>query len=251
MSNFDLQCLKGARKLISNYHGFWDEICKSAQPLFKYAKDCGFPDIIEEQYKKAESLLELFRRNQLGRFDPFRIAGFVAYENNFSDSLAAIIDPNGSHGLGITPLKRILGKLPTWANDKAQSILRLLGSSGIIIRVRREEWRKSCRPDIVIRSNDFIIYIENKIRGGIETECSGEYQTSRQYEDLQRRAEKLNIPWLGIYLTPEGKSPNCRDFVPLSTSELISAILESLNDVECCESRSIIRAFLDFYSWGN
>ena len=97
-------------------------------------------------------------------------------------------------------------------------------------------------------SNDFIIFIENKLRGNKET--GGGTQTQRQWEALKNLGQNHSIQnLLGIFLTPEGKLPASKYFVPLSVRELVSAFKKVLEDRRESDHQPSIRAFLDLYDW--
>lgn len=94
--------------------------------------------------------------------------------------------------------------------------------------VRREVSGDKSRIDIeVAAGSSFLIHIENKIWSG-----EGAEQTAREWADLNKRAISLNVPAdhvHGIYLTPDGRTANDKNFKPLSWHR-IEAVLEAFAD---------------------
>jgi len=176
-----------AKKLIAAHRDLLDDSLRKALFLLSvFGADPDLFNIREKHFKKAMYLLEEFHIKKLNCFDPFHIAGFIAHEDNFSDVIAALLNPNRPHGLGDRPLKCFLKKLRPQNPKRVQPVLRALDQSNRRIRVGKRLWRKGCVPDIVIASDDFIIYIENKLRGGKETvNTAGKFQTQGHKEDLQ------------------------------------------------------------------
>jgi hypothetical protein len=94
--------------------------------------------------------------------------------------------------------------------------------------VRREVSGDESRIDIEVAArNSFLIHIENKIWSG-----EGGEQTAREWADLKIRAIALNVPAdhvHGIYLTPDGRTADQKDFKPLSWYN-IETVLELFAD---------------------
>ena len=213
-----------------------------------------------EQYKHlnlrmAGEVLDAFQRKGLNHYDIFRIAGFVAREESFSDAIASLLDPNRPHQLGRLALKSALEMVRHRDETRIAAILAALDKPGVQISVCREFYLGTTIPDISIRSSEFVIFIENKMRGGCETSGQCEPQTVRQWAKIQELGKSAKIPeefLLGIFLTPEGKPPREENFVPMSVSELVGAIRRAAEEAPACNSASMISAFLDFYdgySW--
>lgn len=121
------------------------------------------------------------------------------------------------------------------------------------ISVVREKRESSSRPDIEIFSQDFIIFIENKLRDKRETFRNKKWQTNRMFPDLEQKAKKLGIPMsncMAIYLTPEGKRANNSKFNCLSVNELINAIKRAVRESKTCpyHCKESIISFLEYYS---
>jgi len=198
----------------------------------------------------AQRLLKAYKTRGLYRYDILRIAGFVATEETFSNAIASLLDPDRPHQLGIMPLRNLLTTLRPRNEKTISAILKIIEDSETKIRVQRELHLGTTIPDIAITSNNFMILIENKLRGQKETETGDGTQTKRQWDALEGCGEKYGMQnLLGIFLTPEGKFAASEHFVPLSVHELVSAIKETLAEAESCDYKAMIYAFLEFYDW--
>ena len=209
-----------------------------------------------QRLAQAQRLISSFRKRNLYYFDIFRKAGFVADENAFSDAIAAILDPNEKHQLRINPilnlLEQVLKNVSGDTVNKVKSLKEIVKKDAPYIAIYRERHEGDTVPDIEIVGYHFIIFIENKIRGGSETLVDGEWQTERQWKALINRAHRLNIPeenLLAIFLTPEGKPPKSQNFIPLSSSQLATAFRRSLEHIQDNEIKCSLLAFLNFYEW--
>lgn len=93
--------------------------------------------------------------------------------------------------------------------------------------VRREVAGEMSRVDVEVAARDyFIIHIENKLQAE-----EGEEQTSREWEDLLRRAKDLAIPQKAVhalFLTPDRKPPQNPKFKAISWSS-IACVLEEFS----------------------
>ncbi len=204
---------------------------------------------INRKFTASKKLIEAYEASGLyNSYDILRIAGFVATEESLSNAVASLLDPNRPHQLGIVPLKSLLTSLRNRKKETISAILKILDDPWIKIKVQRELHLRNTIPDIVIESKDFIIFIENKLRGNVET--GNGTQTIRQWEALKLRGQRYGISnLLGIFLTPEGKSPSSKDFIPLSVHELVSALRKVLEKPKAPDHMDIIYAFLGFYDW--
>jgi len=227
------------RKTLFRYNELRTQTLEGATIVLSRFRELGiqsdYSQYVNKHYEAAKDVLKSFTSKGLTRYDLFRISGFVATEENLSNALASIIDPNRPHKLGILPLQNLLKTIQHRDKRRISSILETLKKSPKI-QVHRELNLRSTIPDIAVMSNQFIIFIENKLRTGIETGYKeGNYQTNRQWEILQKMGERFNIPeiyLLGIYLTPQGKQPANQEFVRISVSEVIDAIRNALKEKE-------------------
>jgi len=205
----------------------------------------------EKRLEQTKQVLALFEEQKLHHFDIFRKAGFLPTENMFSNAIAALLDPKEGHGLGTLPLEKLLDRMATKdlnpeAELAVQTIKANLTQNQPHIFVHREKREKKTVPDIVIVSKDFVIFIENKIRGGTETRIKEEAQTKRQWQALEQKYKQRNIAILGIFLTPEGNQAEEPNFVPLSVRELVICLRDA---AEGSQAQQAINTFLDFYVW--
>lgn len=202
--------------------------------------------------KKSHNVIRRFKNEYLSRFDIFRIAGFFPNENAYSDTLAAIINPQGQHGLEKKPLRSIIQYIAENRNKEVSMLLDSIDKTPIEeIIIERERNEFNTIPDITILSPNFVIYIENKVRGGSETLHVDGVQTERQWKRLQYHGKRTGINKkciMGIFLSPEGKHAVSNKFIPLSTYELSLAILQSLGQ-DKNSGNYLIRAFFEFYSF--
>ena len=200
---------------------------------------------LDEKAHNAEKVLKIFKEKNLHHYDLFRVAGFTATENQLSDALASLLNPKSAHNLGIEPLRNVLSTIKE-RNKNVSAILSILDSAEI--QVFREYHLGNTIPDIAIISNKFIILIENKIRGGCETYTT-DYQTKRQWKKLVEQSKILGIAeqfLLGIFLSPEGKYPHEKHFIPISVSEVVTSIKNAIIESNC---KNNIESFLNFYDW--
>lgn len=209
-----------------------------------------FQEDRERKFEQARNVLTLFKEQRLSNFDIFRKAGFQADENMLSDAIAALLDPRESHYLGIWPLQKLLDKIETKAPASAAGVIKTrLEQNQPYIRVFREKREEKTIPDLEICGNDFLIFIENKIRGGQETYRGNQWQTDRQWAILQRKSEIHGTSILAIFLTPEGKPARNPNFVSLSVNEIITSLREAVVAAQYCPYAHSIQTFLDFYFW--
>lgn len=211
--------------LLKAFEGFCQQTVRGAQDFLKSFSASGLKDSFrryqDQNLSQAEKVLLAFVNGKLHHFDLFHKVGFVANEDRLSDAVVALLDPNESHGLGTIPLKFLLEEIRGRAPQKVAAILPFVGEPAHI-KVREREGRAI--PDIQIMSNNFTIFIENKIQGGKEIEYPGESQTTRYWKKLQRKGKPFGIPderLLAIFLNPEWKGLRTRiSFLFRSTSSV-------------------------------
>ena len=116
-------------------------------------------------------------------------------------------------------------------------------------RVAREVPGKESRLDLLIEAErKFIIGIENKIASheilGFGDEKD---QTEREWDDLQSRGKKLDVPPDGIkafFLTPDSERPKSRNFTSISWHQM-AAVFEAF----AAEARPpMVRLFAQHYA---
>jgi len=246
--------LPKAISVLQQYRRARKEDFRTAATILKAFRRAGLSrSLLEDKERnvhQAQRVMHVFRAKGLHHFDIFRTAGFIATEKGLSDAVASLIDPKRAHRLGIWPLKILLKKLRNRAPARVGAISRALRKPVGDIQVLRERHEEKTTPDIEIVSRKFLIFIEHKLRGGGETYLNGQPQTSRQWNALEQKCTRDEIPierCLAIFLTPEGKQPAHSEFVSLSVDELASAFLEAMKMTRKCPSKHSIKAFLHYY----
>ena len=251
------ELLGKAARVLKAFQKFQEQTTRRTALLLESFSASGLKDSFrqyqDQNLSQGEKVLSAFIDKKLHHFDLFHKVGFVANEERLSDAVAALLDPKGSHRLGTRPLKLLLEKIRDRAPAQVAAIVPYIGESEYI-QIHRERKEGRAIPDIEIVSKDFIIFIENKIQGGKEIEYPGESQTTRYWEELQRKGKRLGIPpdrLLAIFLNPEWKRARNENFVSLSVDELVSVFRQALDTSPSCSCSHSVKAFLEFYSWGD
>ena len=253
---FSVNTLSSAKRSLIAFNAQKENNLKVAErvlSLFTKADlESSFQEYRKRKLVRAECVIASFKERQLNYFDIFRKAGFIANENSFSDAVAAMLDPKERHQSGVNPLLQVLENLTEYNTSKIKMLKSLIRKNKSHIVLHRERHEGNTIPDIEIVCSDFLIFIENKIRGGSETLINGLWQTDRQWEALISRSRNLNIPeenLLAIFLTPEGKAPKNSHFVSFSVAELVSALRCSVINIQNNNIKYSLLAFLNFYAW--
>ena len=193
-----------------------------------------FKSRMEENSDTYHDLLQSFIR-VIEPFDCLLIAGWEPHENELSDVVAALFNPNWGHPFAVEILKHVLGALVSNGSlsaAKYESIQKSIGPERTQLFVRREHWGDSSRADIDVYTSGrdaFLVRIEHKIRGGAETFIRGQAQTSRLWKDAAKVGiEPGNV--IGIFLSPGGEPAASRDFRVLSFAEFADAVCSALTD---------------------
>src|SRR5690348_6939197 len=84
------------------------------------------PEAAQRAKKAAERLFAAMRTASVLRFDPFEIARWNPAENRCSDVIARLLEPTGSHGLGLQPLCALLDCVQDEGRARAEAIKSLL-----------------------------------------------------------------------------------------------------------------------------
>ncbi|WP_300463666.1 PD-(D/E)XK nuclease family protein [Desulfobacula sp.] len=208
---------------------------------------------LDEKVHSAKKVLKIFNEKKLHHYDLFRIAGLTPTENQLSDALASLLNPKSAHKLGIEPLRNVLSTIEN-RHKNVSAIISTLDSAEV--QIIREYHLGDTIPDIAIISDKFIIFIENKIRGGSETYSTAP-QTERQWKKLLKMGKMKGIKeqyLLGIFLSPEeDKYPLENNFIPMSVSKVVMAIKKAIVNSEhrATNSDTItnIECFLNYYNW--
>jgi hypothetical protein len=197
----------------------------------------------------AEKCLSIFLDSNISRFDALSIGKFSPEENDLSDVLAQLFNPNASHGCGSAFLIAFVRLLQKRYPEKILLSENEIKKNELYLQVIRESNETGTRPDIKITCPDFVIFIENKARGGSETYNEDGYQSERQWKALQENKQINSSHRIGVLLSPEGQYPKCKHFLQLVASELAQAMLIAIRgkktNIRISES---IKVFLRFYA---
>ena len=252
---YSANSLTASRRTILTYNLLRDDILEKSRKLLDTFNanniKSDFLEYKREIFNRSQQVIVRFKEQQLYHFDIFRKAGFVANENNLSDAIASILDPHESHQLGKKPILQLLDQLAKYNPDKINRIKKYIEDDKTSFVVKREKKELRSRPDIEILSSKFIIFIENKIEGGKETNIGDILQTVRHWRGLLDKSMNKGISEenvLAIYLTPKGERAEDTHFMPLSVPELISAFREAINSTDTNAKQSLL-TFLGYYQW--
>ncbi len=162
-------------------------------------------------------------------FDPWEIAGLESKETRNASVLAWLLNPRGSHGLGVAAMNGLLAVVnrhfqPFFNADFSVEI-------GQFCRVRTEinpNGEIADRVDIEIDAKNFYLIVEVKISAP---------EQSGQLERYCRQAEERagNRPWAVVFLTTKGKEATSAGkyadlgrIVPMPWKALASALEREL-----------------------
>jgi hypothetical protein len=218
----------------------------SADPLESAARALArYRDEQDVALAHAARALSRFRETGLSRFNLFRIADVRVNENQFTEALAALLDPEEPHGLGNLCLRALVRLAGSRAGAGVERAL----LSGARLRVRTQRPLEETTPDIVVSSRAVLVMIEHKVRRGRETVVNGEPQTVRQHRRLLELADERGIPrdaTLGILLSPDAIAPAKPEFVAMRTGSLLAALTQVIRDVRPV-SADQLHAFIELW----
>ena len=183
----------------------------------------------DDDFTRISQLIAKARKRALMFYDPFYSSGWSPDENQLSDVLANLLGPGTQNRFGPTILRAILDEVAASHPEKTHQINAALSNSEKFT-VRREYPAGISRPDISVFTPYFVIFIENKVSGGVETFIDGRAQTLRQGEVLTNFQADVPLECkLGIFLSPTGASPeNKEQYASLSVPRLAQIIRETL-----------------------
>lgn len=182
--------------------GFFDcfSQCRSKVEFPKKSRPTIDPGALEIFLANLEKPL-IASRQAAFQFDPWEVAGLGDDEVRNTRVLAWLLNPRGSHGLGLTAMNGML----TTVSVKLRSIFNddFSMDPGSFCRVRTEinpNGEIADRVDVEIDAENFYLIIEVKIYA---PEQPG--QLERYFQQAELRAG--NRPWAIIFLTPQGRKP--------------------------------------------
>ncbi|MBX7096849.1 MAG: PD-(D/E)XK nuclease family protein [Myxococcaceae bacterium] len=174
----------------------------------------------------------------LSEFNIFEALGAVRQELRHSELLAFLLDPNESHGLDDTFLRRFL-----------QRSLSNAGGGHEISSVDLDIWqldevevrREWANIDILLVDdrNQFAILIENKIDS---TEHSNQLQ--RYWEAAHQEFPDHKI--VGLYLTPGREQPSNSRYIPIDydlVANLVGRFLEARSSTTGADVQTLLRHY--------
>lgn len=115
----------------------------------------------KELLNQTARVLKIFNNSSVSIPNPFIVAGFSPNEDAWSDAIASILR---SRVFKNKPLKEILAVIADKKNEDARKILEIMHSYKGPVSVTCREHHGDTIPDIVIRGDVLLIYIENKMQ---------------------------------------------------------------------------------------
>ncbi|MEK7405193.1 MAG: PD-(D/E)XK nuclease family protein [Acidobacteriota bacterium] len=141
-------------------------------------------------------------------FNVFDVLGRPRLELAHSGVLAWLLDPEEAHGLGDAFLRGFLRRVAPGSRFRTGSV-----------RVQRERRIAEGFLDINVQGPDWRLVVENKI------DCpEGEDQTEKYWRCLNKYGRRTRI--VAVFLTPDGRKPQCPRFRPLSWRKLESLLCD-------------------------
>jgi hypothetical protein len=164
--------------------------------------------------------------------DPWAVAGLGRDEVRNSAVLAWLLNPRGSHGLGVSALHGLLQELEHFD-------CKFPTTTGRYCNVRVEvnpDGELGNRVDIELDAENFYLIIEAKINAP-----EGDKQLSK-YGDLALQRAR-NRPWALVFLTPDGRQSESADkhiakVLPLSWDKISYAVEQSVKSSFRADSRT-------------
>ena len=154
--------------------------------------------------------------------DVLRILGREHDENSHSDLIAWLLSPYRAPNIAPSALRALASRF-SQATAWTTCIDSAVASGAISVRremqIGRELANSSdlCRVDLVVSGPGFVLAIENKVWS---------YEHSDQTSTYWKWLEPMRGLRGGIFLSPNGMTATCADFLPMSYLELVSVLLE-------------------------
>ena len=147
------------------------------------------------------------------------VSGYPHYENVCSNILSFYFNPNEEHRLNDTVLKSLLSTI-----DKKQPKLINNISTDNISVYREYTTLKGNRIDIVIKNDDFVIGIENKIYASVYNDL----------DDYAKTLDSINKNSIKVLLSLHNKNDIKikKGFVNVTYNELFDNLMEKLDNVD-------------------
>jgi len=157
---------------------------------------------LSPEIKKYKQEREEFNKQCSGDFNIFSMLGRGYNENVFSDIIADMLDPEGSHGQKMIFLEAFLDRIQNKNVKKREIKNRHIE---FIRKIRREEGtEENRRIDIYMEFHDgFLLVIENKIDAGDQPK-----QVEHYISEIRSRKGGNRNDFYFIYLSPDGHNPD-------------------------------------------
>jgi hypothetical protein len=182
-----------------------------------------------EDLEKLEALI--------AEFNIFEAIGAVRSELRHSDVLAFLLDPNESHGLGDSFLRRFLQKVLATAQKAPASPVHVDVWDLDEVEVRRE-W-SNVDVLIVDSRNRLVVIVENKVDSGEHSD-----QLRRYWGVVEREFPEWRI--LGLYLTPDHDEPSDERYSAIDYA-LIAEVVRRFVEARSSTIGPDVRTFLRHY----
>lgn len=161
------------------------------------------------------------------------ICGRGTREIRWTKYLSYFLNPNSSHGVGVWFVRSLIDDLINDNSelDKSYTVERVVDEvfiGKVSLNTREDE----CYCDIVIFTDKFTVFIEQKILSGESNSSNtGLTQLNRYSEAIMENDSFSGLPHLKIYLSPTGRLPEGNsDWVPVKHSDIIACGRQLLND---------------------
>lgn len=158
------------------------------------------------------------------------ICGQGTREIRWTKYLSYFLNPEAKHGLGDRLARAIIdGLIGKLISSLGPYRVKNVSNEVYIGEIQGD----GCRCDIVIETDRFAIFIEQKILSGESNSSESELSQLDKYTNVISESEKYNsLPYFKIYLTPKGLVPvkNIHDWIPMRHREIVRLGIELLRD---------------------
>jgi hypothetical protein len=199
---------------------------------------------LEQFFTAVSHRVELQRRLDKQKATRFNVFDLIEPdENKLSDVLARLLDPKGDHGQGDLFLRLLFKQLGLGSDTKLTKAVRVKREAPThgILKYRR-------RMDVFVEAG-VLLAIENKVDSLEQKD-----QVKNYLEHLRYCAKGSGKQSILIYLTPNGRWPECRDLAQSEESEAGGSLrcwsyqVELLEWLEACCEKCEARKIRDFLS---
>ena len=200
-------------------------------------------DSLISGYDQAHAKWADAQRGSADEFNLFEVMEVQYKEACHSRLLAWLLDPrieHGTHAQGNLGFRMFLHELEKELDPQLNRHITAYADEPYW--VRREVAGVESRVDIEIAARKrFVIHIENKILA-----AEGEDQTNREWEELQQRANELEIPQEdvhAVFLTLDGSEPENKKFRPIAWKRIARVLEEFGEHAQPPEVRLFVRHY--------